>query len=363
VRQVPEERKVAGEMKRFALYQANQDRPGAKTEKDADYEVSYRSGGGIAIAALAMASAYRISGEYGGADYLKTAEAAFDYLERNNAALTNDGRDNIVDDYCALAAATELFRVTHRDSYKAAADRRARSLMARLFTSADGRTYWRADDADRPFFHASDAGLPVVSLLYYEEVADESTRRQVLDVVKRSLAAELKITEEVPNPFGYARQFVQSKTGGRSARFFFPHDSEVAPWWQGENARLASLAAAAHLAAQALAQDAPLARQLRAYAARQLDWILGLNPFDSSMLHGAGRNNPEHMFLDSWEFTNIPGGISNGITAGFHDENDIDYNLTHVQTGGDNDWRWSEQWLPHAAWYLLAVSARGSSAP
>jgi len=25
-------------------------------------------------------------------------------------------------------------------------------------------------------------------------------------------------------------------------------------------------------------------------------------------------------------------------------------------TGRDEDWRWSEQWLPHAAWYLYAVS-------
>jgi hypothetical protein len=363
VRQVPEERKVAGEMKRFALYQANQGRPGPRAERDTDYQVSYRSGGGMAIAALAMAGAAGIAGEYGAADYLRAAEEAFDFLERNNDAMTNDGRDNIVDDACALAAATELYRGTHREPYKLAADRRAQKLMARLITDAGGRTYWRADDRDRPFFHASDAGLPVVSLLYYREVApDDGVKRAVLDVVRRSLASELAVTGEVANPFGYARQYVQDKTGARSSRFFFPHDSEVAPWWQGENARLASLAAAARLAAHALTEDAAFARDLRAYATHQLDWILGCNPFDTSMVHGVGRNNPEHLFLGSWEFTNIPGGISNGITAGFRDERDIDFNLTHVQTGGDNDWRWSEQWLPHAAWYVLAVSARRDSA-
>ncbi len=26
-------------------------------------------------------------------------------------------------------------------------------------------------------------------------------------------------------------------------------------------------------------------------------------------------------------------------------------------TGKDNDWRWAEQWLPHDAWYLLAIAA------
>jgi hypothetical protein len=92
-----------------------------------------------------------------------------------------------------------------------------------------------------------------------------------------------------------------------------------------------------------------------------MDWILGLNPFDSSMMYGVGRNNPEYMFFDSWEFTNAPGGISNGITSGFRDENDIDYDLRWKQTGADNDWRWQEQWLPHVAWYVLAVAAPNGS--
>jgi hypothetical protein len=80
------------------------------------------------------------------------------------------------------------------------------------------------------------------------------------------------------------------------------------------------------------------------------------------MLYGVGHNNPQYMFFDSWEFTNAPGGISNGITSGFKDEDGIDYELTWRQTGADNDWRWTEQWLPHAAWYLLAVSAQVGAA-
>lgn len=31
--------------------------------------------------------------------------------------------------------------------------------------------------------------------------------------------------------------------------------------------------------------------------------------------------------------------------------------LTYKDTGADHDWRWTEQWLPHAAWYLVAVSS------
>jgi hypothetical protein len=360
VKQIPQERKVAGEMKKFGIYQTSSNEPRDMVEEaknDMEYEVSYRSGGGVAIAALALASTFPYPGEFSKADYLKAAEDAFAYLEKNNLKMVNDGKENIVDDYCALTAATELFKATRKPVYKEAADRRAKSLISRLISSGKYQNYWRADDKDRPFFHASDAGFPVVSLLYYSDVADADTQKAVLDAVKKSLTFELGITNEVANPFGYARELVQDKTGNRRTSFFFPHNSDAAPWWQGENARLASMAAAARLAAARLSDDPEFQKKLRSYATAQMDWILGLNPFDSSMMYGVGRNNPEYMFFDSWEFTNAPGGISNGITSGFKDENDIDYNLRWKQTGADNDWRWQEQWLPHAAWYVLAVSA------
>ncbi len=359
-KQVPELRKVAGEMKKFGIYQSSDQSPRGIVEEannDLEYEVSYRSGGGVAIAALAIASTYPFSGEYKSSDYLKAAEDSFDFLEKNNPKLTNDGKENIVDDYCALVAATELYRATKNEVYKAAADKRAHSLITRLITNGGYSNYWRADDATRPFFHASDAGFPVVSLLYYAQIASPDVQQKVRNAVKRSLAFQLTINQEVNNPFAYARQLTQDMDGNRHTSFFFPHNTEVAPWWQGENARLASLATAARLAARQFPDDSDFQKQLRAFATSQLNWILGLNPFDSSMMNGVGRNNPQYLFFDSWEFTNAPGGISNGITAGFKDEDGIDYNLTYKQTGADNDWRWQEQWLPHGAWYILAVSA------
>jgi Glycosyl hydrolase family 9/Cellulase N-terminal ig-like domain len=363
-KQIPELRKVAGEMKKFGIYQSSDKSPRGIVEEannDLEYEVSDRSGGGVAVAALAIASTYPFSGEFKSEDYLKAAEDAYDFLEKNNLKLVNDGKENIVDDYCALVAATELYRATHKEVYKAAADKRAASLMARLTTNGSFSNYWRADDAVRPFFHASDAGFPVVSLLYYAEVANPEVQQKVREVVKKSLSFQLTINQEVNNPFGYARQLTQDKDGNRRTTFFFPHNTEVAPWWQGENARLSSLAAAARLAAKQFPDDPEFQKQLRVFATSQLNWILGLNPFDSSMMNGIGHNNPQYLFFDSWEFTNAPGGISNGITAGFKDEEDIDYNLTYKQTGADNDWRWQEQWLPHGAWYILAVSAHDAS--
>ena len=359
-KKLPQDRRVAPAMLGFRLKKTQDDR---RVDNPNDrYEVSYRSGAGFAIAALAIAARLPLGGDFDKSTYLENAESAFAYLEKNNPALLNDGIENILDDFCALAAATELLRTTHREVYRIAAQARVDRLLHRLVSDGPYHDYWQADDHGRPFFHPSDAGAPVVTLLAYYPLADEKTQVSIKDAVRRSLASELSITREVANPFGLARQYVQSKGKGRRTEFFFPHDTEAAPWWQGENARLASLAAAARFAAVWFADDPAFASQLQRFASDQLNWILGLNPFDACMLHGSGRNNPEYGFFSSWQYTNFPGGIVNGITSGYQDGEGIDFNLSYSQTHEDIDWRWSEQWLPHASWYMLAVAA-GQSQP
>lgn len=320
------------------------------------YEAGFRSGGGMAIAALALASTVPASGDFPSSTYLQTAEEAFDFLSQHNRELLNDGRENILDDYCALMAATELYRASHDSKYLAAADQRADHLMARLTTAGKYRDYWHADDGTRPYFHPSDAGLPVISLLEYAQIASAAAQKKVRDTVERALRFELGVTAEVNNPFGYARQLVRMGDGEVRSAFFFPHDTEAAPWWQGENARLASLAAAARMAAPLFADDPAFQAQLEDYAWNQLHWILGRNPFDVSMLTGSGHGVSAYMFFRSWKYTNAPGSIVNGITAASDNEDGIAFNEGFAVTGKDDDWRWTEQWLPHAAWYLYAVS-------
>jgi hypothetical protein len=348
----PEDRRITP-MRRAAA--SSPGTPAAITTPD-PYEVSYRGGGGMAIAALALASRAPAEGEFSPADYLRAAEAAFVYLEAHNRELTNDGRENIVDDYCALAGAAELFRANPKPAYADAARRRADNLLGRLVTTDSPANYWRADDGTRPFFHAADAGLPVVTLLFYRELAPAAMQARIDATVRRVLEGELKLTAEVANPFGLARQYVQNKAGQRRTTFFYPHDGDSAPWWQGENARLGSLAAAARLAAPLFADDPAFQQKLRSYAAHQLDWILGLNPFDACMLGGSGHNNPEYIFYRTYQYRNFAGGICNGITAALDDEHGIAFDWAAEVKTEDNDWRWGEQWLPHAAWYLLAVA-------
>ncbi len=328
-------------------------------ERDDRYKAGWRMGAGSAIAALARASTLGGGGEFPAATYLEKAVKGFRHLQQHNREYLNDGRENIIDDYCALLAASELFAATKEAEYLGAARRRAASLCGRLADDGKYEGWWRADDkGERPFWHAVEAGLPVVALLRYLEVEPDAARgAAALDAVAVSLKFELGITHEVANPFGLARQYVQGTKSPRRAAFFMPHDNESGYWWQGENARLASLAAAALLAARRFPE--PVGEALRRYAVDQLDWVLGLNPFDACMLQGRGRNNPDYLP----GFPNAPGGICNGVTSGFEDENDIAFLPKPWDKNPSHNWRWSEQWLPHGAWMFLALAALENALP
>lgn len=326
---------------------------GQDGRRSSDYQAGYRQGGGMAIAALARISRMGIGGDYSSDIYLKSAERGFAHLEVHNLEYLNDGCENIIDDYCALLAACELYDATGAPRYKEAADRRAANLIGRLSSDERFSHWWRADaNGEIPFFHASDAGMPVVSLLRYLTVFPGSDSRvDVERTLYDSLSFELSITKDVVNPFGYARQYVKPVDGEPRASFFIPHDNWSGYWWQGENARLASLACAAFKAADHFQTDVAFSSALREYGRNQLNWILGCNPFDVCMLHGFGRNNPE--YDRSWP--NYPGGIVNGITSDLSDESDIAFLPEGIADDGRHRWRWSEQWLPHAAWYFSAV--------
>jgi hypothetical protein len=352
------DRAIGKESKAYTIKKSKDQSFGGNTDDDnwRTYQVSFRSGGGLSIAALAIAATLDSTASYSHGAYLKAAENAFDFLINHNMEMTNDSHENILDDYCALNAAAELYRATKKENYRHYAEKRVMKLITRLNTWNGYKDYWRADDKDRPFFHPSDAGLPLISLMTYYELAPAATQQLITGTLKRSLGFELSVTREVSNPFGYSRQLVEDTAGKRKTAFFFPHSSEAAPWWQGEDARLASMAAAMKMGAVFFKDEPLFADSLKTFATDQLNWILGLNPFNACLMQGKGYNNPQYGFFGTFEYTNAPGGIINGITSGLDDEDDIDFNLQYKQTGKDYDWRWAEQWLPHATWYLYAIA-------
>ncbi|EGR1585889.1 glycoside hydrolase family 9 protein [Vibrio parahaemolyticus] len=322
-----------------------------------DYQAGFRQGGGVAIAALAAASRLGVHGEYDQQKYRNAAENGYWHLKEHNTQYLNDGEENIIDEYCALLASVELFKATKETRYLEESRLWAQRLVARQMSDEQIQHFWSANqDGCRPYFHAAEAGLPVIALCEYLAIEDDSVQTEsVKRIVNRACEFEIKISNKVTNPFGYPRQYVKGVNESKRDAFFVAHNNESGYWWQGENARLGSLATMAYLAQPHIASQ-EIQQQLSVFAQDALNWIVGLNPYDMCMLDGHGRNNPD--YLPQYGFFNAKGGVCNGITGGFEDEEDIAFNPPAQKDDMLQNWRWGEQWIPHGAWYLLAIMSQ-----
>jgi hypothetical protein len=114
----------------------------------------------------------------------------------------------------------------------------------------------------------------------------------------------------------------------------------VQGWWVGINANLASHGVGLVKAARVL--DAPRYRHL---AQRQLDWIVGCNPHNASMVTDLGYNQPR-AFINWNEFRPhtplIPGAVMNGMGGTMDD-------MPTLLEGG---WETTEYWTPMIAYTL-----------
>jgi hypothetical protein len=297
-------------------------------------------------------------GEFTTRQYLDDAEKAFAHLQVNNTKYCDNGVENIIDDYTALLAATELYHATKKDLYREAARRRAENLNGRMTPQG----WFVSDDGSRPYYHGAEAGFPIISLAYYLDIESDKARiTQAQATIGKALDYQLALNKAVANPYNYARQSFKIFKDGKLAPtmqdgFFMPHANETRYWWQGESARLASLAAAAILGGRAIAPDPQgafgVSPELATFAQNQLDWTLGRNPFGMCMLYGFGVRNPP-----SAESAGVMviGGISNGITGAVG--NDEGRGIVWAAGPDAENWRWLEQWLPHSTWFLLAATA------
>ena len=330
----------------------------------ADYPAAFREGAGASIAALArvarLAKQKGVKGAFSADQYLADAERAFAHLQVNNLRYADDGQENIIDDYTALLAATELFESTGKAVYLDAARTRAAALSERW----TDKGWFRSDDKGRPFYHGAEAGLPAIALVGYLAIEQDAARIAAAKAtIAKVLDAQLKLDARVANPFAYPRQTFQLYDFAGKKRdprihegFFMPHANETGYWWQGESARLASLSVAAVLGGRITAPQPGktfgVAPELAAFAQAQIDWTLGRNPYGLSMLYGFGAKNPPHAESAG---DMVRGGVSNGITGS--DTSDEGRGITFAPGPDSENWRWIEQWIPHTAWLLLLASA------
>ena len=250
-------------------------------------------------------------------------------------------------------AATELYDARQKSEYLEHARVRASNVSGRISSNDQYNGWFVADKATRPYFHAAEAGYPLVALVRYLDVEDDASYREnAIATIRQHIDFILNITSEVHNPFGYPRQFVQGLGEASRGAFFIPHKNESGYWYQGENARLASLAAAFNLSRAYMLDHQQQATS--SFVQNQINWILGLNPYNICMLDGVGYNNPEYLEPHDWNYV---GGIANGITAGVEDEGDIAFLPSPQDEDPAERWRWPEQWIPHVGWFMLAVTS------
>ncbi|MFY2507728.1 glycoside hydrolase family 9 protein [Vibrio pectenicida] len=327
--------------------------------KSEDYQAGFRQGGGITIAALAAIARLKRESDYNSRDYLNAAILGYEHLKEYNHYYLNDRQENIIDEYCALIASVELYKTTNQLCYLEESRTWAIQLAKRQCSDKNIHHFWSANkDGSRPYYHPVEAGLPAIALSEYLNVETQHHLKEpIVRTLIQSCYFELSITHKVSNPFGYPRQYVKELHQDKRDTFFMAQNNETGYWWQGENARLASLAVMAYFA-QPFIEDIELKTKLALYAQHSIDWILGLNPYDMCMLDGHGHNNPN--YLPQLGFYNAKGGICNGITAGVDAPQGIAFDPPTHQKDMLHNWRWGEQWLPHSAWYLLAIIAQAN---
>lgn len=119
-------------------------------------------------------------------------------------------------------------------------------------------------------------------------------------------------------------------------------------WWVGINANLAATGVGLRKASLVLKDP-----DLLACSQRQLDWILGTNPYNSSTLIGIGYNHPKH-FPGSTFYPQTPviyGAVMNGLGGDADDKPEI----------GTGNWQISEYWTPMVAYTLWLMAELASN--
>lgn len=256
-------------------------------------------------------------------------------------------------------AAIEMYRATHDDQMRHAAEQLATALAGLQHSHVPGDNgltgFWpmSAKKAE-PYKHAVHGALPAFAILEtaraFPDAAAAKDWRETARLYIEGYAAPLcnrsvygvmpfGVYKDSPTPERY-----RAIKGDLTFRFFMPVRKEF--WWQGLNAHLASHALLLATASAEFGQ-----RLWRDLAYRQLEWVFGVNPFGAALASGIGVRNP---YPHSRYVGVIPGGIMNGICGNIDDEPILD-------TSFAGNWRSNEYWSPHVGYFEWAQAVLEST--
>jgi hypothetical protein len=252
----------------------------------------------------------------------------------------------------SIQAANELFKTTNQDSYTNFAVEQAALLknLQAVKQTAEGISgfFYTSSSDQEPFKDIWHGCLEFISLCdlietlpFHRDVAE--WKNMVSNYSRLYLK---KMTGK--NCFGivpYGLFTGKDPGGNRKAgnywyRYFMQPELS---WWVGINSNLASAGVGLIKSSKVLKDP-----ELKALAQRQLDWITGVNPFNSSTIVGVGYNHPLHFggstFLPSTPV--LPGAVLNGLGGDNADQPVI----------GNGNWQISEYWTPMVAYTLWLIA-------
>jgi len=251
----------------------------------------------------------------------------------------------------SIHAAIELYKTTHTLEYKKFAVEQANTLREFQAKNREGLVsgfYFNSASRTEPYKNISNGGEELIALCDLVDLfPTENDAPAWIETIAGYTRNYLLFLAQKNNfgivPFGL---FTKEDPGGnrKSGEFWYRYFMQPErDWWVGINANLAS-SGIGLLKASKVLDDA----ELKAYAQRQLDWIVGVNPFNSSTIEGVGYNHPQHFpgstFIPRTPV--LPGAVLNGL-GGDHDDQPVI---------GNGDWQISEYWTPMVAYTLWLMA-------
>jgi hypothetical protein len=258
----------------------------------------------------------------------------------------------------SMQAGLELYKATKRNVYRDFAAQKASLLQDLQAGSRDGGAggfFHTSLSNPEPYKNSFQVHFELISLCdlvqAFPRHADvPQWKKMITDYCVRYLSFF-----SARNSFGLVPYGLFSKAyphGNRKIdRYWYRYFMYPWPdgWWVGINANI-SLAGVGLMKAAAVLGDA----QLKAVAQRQLDWIIGANPFSSSTIIDVGHNHPPHMSGCIAAFRPgtpiLPGAVMNGLTGDATDQPQLLPDITFSQ---------SEYWTPMVAgtlWLMGEIS-------
>ncbi|MEP7231556.1 MAG: glycoside hydrolase family 9 protein [Ginsengibacter sp.] len=258
----------------------------------------------------------------------------------------------------ALQAAIEMYRTTQQQMYRTRVDElfvQLKNLQAKNIRGELSGFFYSSLSNHEPYKNIWNGCQAFIGLSDLVQMFPGDKNVPLWKSMIKDYAEHYLLLLSGKNSFGIVPWGLYEKNdpGGnrKIGKYWYRYFMEPElDWWVGINSNVAS-AGIGLLKAAIVLKDDPM----KASAQKQLDWILGSNPFNSSTMEGVGYNHPVHYAGSSFipNVPVLPGAVLNGL-GGDHED---------MPAIGKGDWQISEYWTPMVAytlWLMAELSANNN---